>query len=342
MTPADLSLTVLHAVRRAVGDGALRGLDGQLPERVVIERPRPGGCGDWATNAALQLARPAAMPPRQVAEVLRDRLLDAPGVQRVDITGPGFLNLTLHPEARAQSSGGVVHAIRRHGVRYGYGDHLAHLGDITFTAPRHVRASVVTETVVALLRSQGARARVGDGSEAVHVLPVPYDVHAALGPDAARWALLRPAPHDRVQEPEALVRQTEDNPFFTVRYAHSRARALLRNAADLGFGPEGQDAPEVHDAHQVQADPDRTRLLAALADYPSALTAAARLRAPDRLARHLEVVADALLGFQHTVLPRGDEKPSAAHRSRLALAEAAGTVLAGGLSLLGISAPDHL
>ncbi|WP_244188155.1 DALR anticodon-binding domain-containing protein, partial [Streptomyces regalis] len=42
------------------------------------------------------------------------------------------------------------------------------------------------------------------------------------------------------------------------------------------------------------------------------------------------------------VLPRGAEKPSAAHRARLALAEAAGTVLAGGLSLLGIDAPEHL
>jgi arginyl-tRNA synthetase len=42
------------------------------------------------------------------------------------------------------------------------------------------------------------------------------------------------------------------------------------------------------------------------------------------------------------VLPLGEEKPSAAHRARLALAEAAGTVLAGGLSLLGIDAPHHL
>jgi arginyl-tRNA synthetase len=49
-----------------------------------------------------------------------------------------------------------------------------------------------------------------------------------------------------------------------------------------------------------------------------------------------------LLGFQHTVLPQGEEKPSAAHRARLALAEAAGAVLAGGLSLLGIDAPEHL
>ncbi|NBM14841.1 DALR anticodon-binding domain-containing protein, partial [Streptomyces sp. GC420] len=87
---------------------------------------------------------------------------------------------------------------------------------------------------------------------------------------------------------------------------------------------------------------DPTSLAGLLRDYPTALETSARLRAPDRLARHLESTADALLGFQHTVLPRGDEKPSAAHRSRLALAEAAGTVLAGGLSLLGVSAPEHL
>ncbi|WP_345670868.1 DALR anticodon-binding domain-containing protein, partial [Streptomyces phyllanthi] len=72
------------------------------------------------------------------------------------------------------------------------------------------------------------------------------------------------------------------------------------------------------------------------------LTQAAAHRAPDRVARQLVSVADALLLFQHTVLPRGDEKPSAAHRARLALAEAAGTVLVGGLSLLGIDAPEHL
>ncbi|NYV76702.1 DALR anticodon-binding domain-containing protein, partial [Streptomyces sp. UH6] len=66
--------------------------------------------------------------------------------------------------------------------------------------------------------------------------------------------------------------------------------------------------------------------------------------APDRLARHLVTVADATLEFLTCapVLPTGEEKPSAAHRARLALAEAAGTVLAGGLDLLGIDAPEHL
>lgn len=58
--------------------------------------------------------------------------------------------------------------------------------------------------------------------------------------------------------------------------------------------------------------------------------------------RQLVELADALLDFQYRVLPQGDEKPSAAHRSRLALAETAGTVLAGGLTLLGMDAPERL
>ncbi len=127
--------------------------------------------------------------------------------------------------------------------------------------------------------------------------------------------------------------QHESNPLFTVRYAHARSRALSRNAGRLGITTE--PAAE-------QATVDAPALTGAIGDHPAVLASAARLRAPDRLVRHLEATADALLSFQHTVLPLGDEKPSAAHRSRLALAEAAGTVLAGGLSLLGISAPDYL
>ncbi|MBK3534309.1 MULTISPECIES: DALR anticodon-binding domain-containing protein, partial [unclassified Streptomyces] len=85
-------------------------------------------------------------------------------------------------------------------------------------------------------------------------------------------------------------------------------------------------------------------LLDLLADHPGVLLAGARHRAPDRVARQLEAVAHAFFDFHDSCppLPAGDEKPSAAHRARLAIAEAAGTVLAGGLSLLGIRAPEHL
>ncbi|MGI5357460.1 ArgS-related anticodon-binding protein NrtL [Streptomyces sp. CA-252508] len=338
MTPADLSLTVLHAVRRAVGEGALRA-GTRVPERVGIERPRPGGSGDWATNAALQLAREAGMAPLGVAQVLRPRIAEAEGIEHVEITGPGFLNITLADRSRHA----LVRDVLDKRERYGHGDALRGRA-YRLVHPGGVRATVLAEAVRALLLAQGAHVlddprhdeRHDDHPHAtrpetvtLRPLPAVHDV-AALGPDAARWALLRPAAHDRALAPDGLLVQSEANPLFTVRYAHSRARALLRNAAQLGITPAYEE------------DVAAPRLLAALGDHPAVLEAAARHRAPDRVARHMEATADAFLGFQHTVLPLGDEKPSAAHRSRLALAEAAGTVLAGGLALLGISAPDYL
>ncbi|QGV78519.1 ArgS-related anticodon-binding protein NrtL [Streptomyces ficellus] len=348
MTPADLSLTVQDAVRRAVGEGALRALT-RVPERVKVERPRPGGSGDWATNAALQLAREAGMEPLGVARVLKPRIAEADGIARVEITGPGFLNITLAGRSRRALVRDVLDARERYGhgtALEGRAFRLSHPGD--------VRATVWADAVRGLLAAQGADVHDG-AAETLTLRPVPvtYDV-LALGPDAARWALLRPAAHDRALGPDGLLTQSEANGLFTVRYAHSRARALLRNAAQLGMSPAYDDeAPlDAQTAYKDEARPGVTpphqndapasRLLTALGDHPAVLEAAARHRAPDRVARHLEVTADALLGFQHTVLPLGDEKPSAAHRSRLALAEAAGTVLAGGLALLGISAPDYL
>ncbi|WP_393097411.1 DALR anticodon-binding domain-containing protein [Streptomyces sp. LN325] len=160
-------------------------------------------------------------------------------------------------------------------------------------------------------------------------VPAPQDP-TPLGADAARWALLYPAGHDRPRIDAGHLLQRESNPLFRVRYAHARTRALTRNAAALGFTGTPGDVPGADD------------LLGALAEYPRALRVAATHRAPDRVARQLVTTADAFLALQHLVLPLGDEKPSAAHRARLALAEATGTVLAGGLSLLGISAPDYL
>ncbi|MFF0472813.1 ArgS-related anticodon-binding protein NrtL [Streptomyces sp. NPDC004284] len=320
MTPADLSLTVQHAVRRAVDEGALR-VD--VPARVKVERARPGGTGEYASSVALSLARPAGRSALDVAGVLKERLQEAPGILAVDITGPGFLNFTL----RRDVGGELVRAILAAGSEYGHGDALA--GTVVrFAEVAEERAGVVTEVVLRLLLGQGADAGFG-GDERIHVRGGAYEPEA-LGVDAARWALLRAAPHDRVLDGPPLLVQHERNSLFRVRYAHARVRRLLVNGAQLGTGPS------------YETDIHAPELLGVLGDHPVVLLAAARHRAPDRVARHLEATADALLAFQHTVLPLGDEKPSAAHRSRLALAEAAGTVLAGGLALLGISAPDQI
>ncbi len=352
MTPVELSHTVLRAVRRAVEEGEL---SVAVPARAVVTPPGPGGRGDYATNIALRLARPAGCPPRQVAEILRPHLSRTEGVADVEITGPGFLNI--HLDGTATTA--LVRSVQQ--GAYGHSDALE--GEaVELRIPYDVRAEVVADALVRIVASQGGRVEV-EYTEPVNLRPVPApEDPAPLGPDAARWALLHPACHDRPRITADHLVQRASNPLFRVRYAHTRARALHRNAAALGFTSAPGDVRDIRpdvpsdvpsaalpsspphvSPHTPPRDlPEATPLITALADYPHALAHSAAHRAPDRLVRHLVTVADALLAFQHTVLPRGDEKPSAAHRARLALAEAAGTVLAGGLSLLGIDAPDHL
>ncbi|WP_030899834.1 ArgS-related anticodon-binding protein NrtL [Streptomyces sp. NRRL F-5126] len=336
MTPAELSLTVRHAVCRAVRDGEL---SVTVPDRVRVERPRPGGCGDWTTNAALRLAAEARRAPREVAEVLGRRIAGAHGIARVDITGPGFLNVTLAAPAGEH----VLARIRADGARYGHGSDLA--GRRYMFAPAtEARAATWTAAVVRLLRAQGADAGVAPGgTETVRVVPDPACGRAALGRDAERWAQLRPAAHDRPRPGPHLLVQRETNPLFTVRYAHARTRAALRGGRALGLTPATGTEARAATPEGPGGDAART-LLDVLADHPRVLAASGHHRAPDRLARHLETTADTVLRCLADCppLPVGDEKPSAAHRARLALAEAAGTVLAGGLSLLGIDAPEHL
>ncbi|MFD7749053.1 ArgS-related anticodon-binding protein NrtL [Streptomyces sp. NPDC059698] len=403
MTPADLSRTVLRAVRRAVDEEALHA---PVPAHVRVERTRPGGSGDYACAVALQLAGPAALPALEVARILRDRVAAEPGVGRVEITGPGFLSFTV--AAPAEGDRAVLAAVREQGPAYGHGDalrgeapHLCHAGG--------TRAAVTADAVRRLLTAQGARVRVsspeppdpdwprlgvaldappapgpartadappapgpagplGDRPHSVRgphaprplpateIRPVPAGATAGellerLGPDAARWGLLRAAGHDRAALGPELLVQGEANPLFLVRYAHARTRALTRGAVLLGFasGPAGSGAHDrraTHAGHAAHLGHDAAArpLLDLIADHPGVLLAGARHRAPDRVARQLEAVAHAFFDFHDSCppLPAGDEKPSAAHRARLALAEAAGTVLAGGLSLLGIRAPEHL
>ncbi|GAA3121243.1 hypothetical protein GCM10017687_38680 [Streptomyces echinatus] len=181
---------MLSAVRRAVDDGEL---SVTVPERAVVTEPGPGGCGDFATSIALQLARPAGQPPLRVAEILRPRLAGTAGIRDVVVTGPGFLNISL--DAQADPVTGLVREIRRQGARYGHGDALA--GQVVaLRVPYEVRAEVVADAVVRIVGTQGGRATVEHG-EPVNLRPVPApEDPAPLGPDAAQWALLHPAPHE--------------------------------------------------------------------------------------------------------------------------------------------------
>ena len=118
MTPADLGDAIVAAVRAAVAAGELAV---EPPATVVVERPKSRDHGDYATNVALQLAKPAGRPPREVAEVLVVRLREAAGIQAVNIAGPGFLNITLAADAQGELARTIVTA----GSEYGLSDVLA-------------------------------------------------------------------------------------------------------------------------------------------------------------------------------------------------------------------------
>ncbi|MCZ3386825.1 MAG: arginine--tRNA ligase [Actinomycetia bacterium] len=115
MTPAELSSALLSVLDAAVASGELDIPADRRPTSVTIERPRSTDHGDYATNVALQLAKVAARPPREVATVLAERITALPGVAAVDIAGPGFLNITL--EAAAQ--GELARTIVGQGESYG-------------------------------------------------------------------------------------------------------------------------------------------------------------------------------------------------------------------------------
>ncbi|MEV7542418.1 ArgS-related anticodon-binding protein NrtL [Streptomyces sp. NPDC089915] len=329
MIPADLSRAVVHAVRRAVEAGELRG---PVPARVVVERTRPGGVGEYASPVALRLGRGA-----EGARLLAGALVLEPGIESVEVTGPGFLNFTLAPLSAAE----LVRDVRDRGERYGCAPALGEA--VGGTREQVVRAAVAR--IRESQESQGSRESQGIGEPrdaGAPTAPVARrdgDVIGRYGAGAAVWAMLVVPARETPVFGDGLLVQGEENEFFRVRYAHARARALTRNARDLGFHAEPGDIAHPGAAPAGTPAPALPR---ALADHPLAVEAAAYHRAPERLARHLVVVADALLDFQYQVLPLGDEKPSAAHRARLALAEAAGAVLAGGLALLGIDAPDSL
>jgi arginyl-tRNA synthetase len=162
-----------------------------------------------------------------------------------------------------------------------------------------------------------------------------------IGVDSLRYTLSRyPADSPLTLDVEEITRQASDNPVFYVQYAHARLSAILRNGADLGITPAG--GPEFDPSllsHELEGE-----LLRSLADFPRVVAAAAQLREPHRVARYLEDTASKFHRFYDScrVLPMGEEEPAPIHGARLLLVAATRTVLANGLGLLGVSAPERM
>lgn len=122
-------------------------------------------------------------------------------------------------------------------------------------------------------------------------------------------------------------------PAYDVQYAHARLASLARNAADLGITSEGAQL-------ELLADERETELIWTLSEFPHF----AEQGEPRRLVGYLERVAGSHHNFSDVcrMLPMGDEEPGPLHAARLALCQATRQVLANGLSLLGMSAPERI
>ncbi len=165
------------------------------------------------------------------------------------------------------------------------------------------------------------------------------DLTEAIGVDAARYALARYSIDSPIDlDLDMWARRSTDNPVYYVQYAHARIASLLRHAGEAGVS-----RGENYDAGLLSGEREND-LLKALADFPGVVASAAGLRQPHRVARYLEQLAGTYHRFHDScrILPRGSEAFDETGRARLWLAEAAKTVLANGLGLLGVKAPDRL
>ena len=106
------------ALERAFNAGSLFG---QIPATIKLERPKDRDHGDFATSIALQLAKPAGKNPREVAEIICDLLSGTDGISKLEIAGPGFINITLNRANQAE----LVTTILKATLDYGKGNALA-------------------------------------------------------------------------------------------------------------------------------------------------------------------------------------------------------------------------
>jgi arginyl-tRNA synthetase len=164
------------------------------------------------------------------------------------------------------------------------------------------------------------------------------DLVEAVGVDAARYSLARSSINSSLDvDLEVLIKKTNDNPVFYVQYAHARTRQVSKNAA-AQLVERSEFVPEALSHLSEQ------NLIAQLAQFPQVVETASQFREPHRVARYLEELGGTYHRFYDhcRVIPLSGEPVETVHRSRLWLNDACTQVLANGLGLLGVSAPERM
>jgi arginyl-tRNA synthetase len=301
-------------------------------------RLRPGpGPGSYASSLPFRLGP----DPRAQAAALAARLAAEPWIAGAEVTGPGYLTVTVTHDTLA----GLAVWIPEAGPACATSDALR---DIPVPVrkpaaePGWPRAwtALAAELTVRLAAAAGAPfdperpafpPSPHPPAPAAETDPVAPAI-AYAGADAVRFALARMPPGGPVPDPQLIARHVLANPAYAVRYAHAAAAAVLRWAAALGTRPAGFRP-------RLLTGPEELALLDALSWLPERVAMAARRGRPDEFAGYLEELAAQTIDTMSTT---GFTKVSDISSERLWLADAARTGLAACLGLLGISAPSRL
>ncbi len=161
MTPQELAGHIKAALLSAISSGQLNLSKDDIPSEIVVERPKNLDHGDWATNVAMQVGKKAGLNPRAAAEILQPILQELPGVEAIEIAGPGFINIRLD----AASQGELARDIIAKGKNFGRGTQLAGKKiNVEFisanpTGPLHLghtRWAAVGDAIARVLEAEGA------------------------------------------------------------------------------------------------------------------------------------------------------------------------------------------
>ncbi|MDB5599579.1 MAG: arginyl-tRNA synthetase [Xanthobacteraceae bacterium] len=273
--------------------------------RVTVEPSRDPVFGDITTNAALVLAQAAGMASRQLATAIALKLRADAFVERAEVAGPGFVNITLRPDVWTQAL-----------------------------------QTTLTDDVISK-----------EPSLFSHFNNFSNSIHDEIC-DAVRFTMLFGA-HDAVLDvdPVKAREQSYENPAFNVQYGHARARAIFRQARDafpdLPADPVERATLLRAAPLELLADAGDRALLRWIAQYPHVVETAALAREPHRVAVYLHELASAFhaqschgKATPHLrFIIQNDRELTVAH---LALVEAVVIILAAGLALLGVGAPDEI
>ena len=166
------------------------------------------------------------------------------------------------------------------------------------------------------------------------------DLVEDIGIDATRWFLLQRSHETTLDLDLDLARkQSQDNPVYYAQYAHARIASILRKA-----GPERVQAALAADvaASPEQWQPSERALVKRLLEFPEEVRDAAEKRAPHRMTTYVTETAQAFSGFYRDCKVVGAAEEGGDEDLRIALCEATRRVIAQGLDLLGVEAPDEM